>query len=104
MPRRPYDQVVTLNKRKRGIIRKAIELCKLCDQDIYIAVFDQDKNTLVQYKSSQVVNPEVLASLQNDAKITHEKYDNEDYEELSGKFLTKEKFMAIQEKHKETWA
>ena len=47
MPRRAYDKIVTLNKRKRGIIRKAIELCNMCDQEIYIAMYDHDRETLV---------------------------------------------------------
>ena len=57
MPRTDYDQMVTLNKRKRGIIRKAIELCNMCDQEVYIAIFDRAKNHLVEYKSSDILNP-----------------------------------------------
>ena len=38
-PKRPYDNAVTLNKRKRGIIRKAIEICQQYypSQPIFIA-------------------------------------------------------------------
>lgn len=61
--KRPYDQVVTMNKRKRGLIRKAIELCKLCDLEIYIAVFDKEVGTLIQFKSSDVLDPESLMVL-----------------------------------------
>ena len=87
--KRPYDQTVTLNKRKRGLIRKAIELCKLCDQAIYLAIFDQEKNTLVQYKSSEIFDPELLLRLQKSSSVLdNEKYDNGDYEKLQGKFIT----------------
>jgi MADS-box transcription factor, plant len=34
---------VTYSKRKRGILKKAIELSVLCAQDIYLVIFDKDK-------------------------------------------------------------
>ena len=103
MPRNAYDNLVTLNKRKRGIVRKAIELSQICEQELYIAIYDKEKDQLVQYKSSAFLSPEKLTVLQN-ASQSHEKYDNGDYEMLSGKFVTKEKLLAIQERKKTFWA
>jgi hypothetical protein len=40
------------NKRKRGIIRKAIELSEFCGQEIFMVIFDRDKKRLVEFSSS----------------------------------------------------
>ena len=37
------NRYVTFCKRKRGLLKKAIELSRLCDQHIYIAIFDEKK-------------------------------------------------------------
>ena len=66
-----------LNKRKRGILRKAMELSKLCGQQVYIAIGDPSSKTLAEYKSDQNF-------------IGYEKFeifDNGDYEDLSGKYI-----------------
>lgn len=38
-----HDRYVTFCKRKRGILKKAIELSRLCDQHVYMVIFDQSK-------------------------------------------------------------
>jgi hypothetical protein len=34
---------VTMSKRRRGLIKKAIELSCLCDLDIFMVVFDREQ-------------------------------------------------------------
>jgi len=34
---------VTYSKRKRGLLKKAIELSKMCDQHISITIFDKER-------------------------------------------------------------
>jgi len=34
---------VAYSKRKRGLIKKAIELSKMCGQNIFMIIFDKDR-------------------------------------------------------------
>ena len=43
---------IACSKRKKGIIKKAMELSILCNQKVFLVVYDQDKNKSVQYKSN----------------------------------------------------
>ena len=103
-PRTAYDHTVTLNKRKRGIIRKAIELYDLCNQELYIAIFDKQKNHLVEYKSSDILNPQKLTKMGADNTLTHERYDCEDYDRLEVKFITQRNINFMQQRKLMTWA
>lgn len=47
---------VTYCKRKRGLIKKAIELSKLCDVNVYFCVFDKEKQRLVEFQSDQTLS------------------------------------------------
>ena len=40
---------VTFCKRKKGLIKKAMELSILCGKDISLVIFDETKNKLVIY-------------------------------------------------------
>ena len=42
---------VTYGKRKKGLLKKAIELSKLCDQEIFIFIHDKEKEKMVHFGS-----------------------------------------------------
>ena len=44
---------VTFCKRKKGIIKKAIEVSLLCDKEVAIYILDKRVNKLVAFNSSQ---------------------------------------------------
>tara|TARA_B110000285_G_C14973987_1_gene538010 strand:+ start:256 stop:552 length:297 start_codon:yes stop_codon:yes gene_type:complete len=42
---------VTTSKRKRGVIKKTIELSVMCGLDIFMVIFDREKQSLVEFSS-----------------------------------------------------
>ena len=87
-----HKQSAQLNKRKRGILRKAMELSKLCGQQIYIAIGDPSSKTLAEYKSEQNLT---LKGYEN-----FEVFDSGDYEDLNNKYVNNKKYVEIQNKHR----
>ena len=51
---------VTYCKRKRGLIKKAIELSKLCNQYVYLVIFDREKQRLIEYNSHSVFDHKLI--------------------------------------------
>ena len=72
---------VTYSKRKRGIIKKAIEISRMCGQDIFMIIFDKNKQKLVEYRSTKDFAINIVNSLlQHDIclQFKHEVYTNSD--------------------------
>ena len=74
---------VTYSKRKRGILKKAIELSSLCGQDIFLIIFDKEKQKLIEFRSSLDFSSKIVEPLtRKDIAIQfkHEVYTNKDYQ------------------------
>ena len=68
---------IACSKRKRGIIKKAMELSILCNQSIFMVIYDKDKKKAVQYKSQSSFD---LIEIQNIlGKKTLKMHTNDDY-------------------------
>ena len=87
------QDVLSLNKRKRGILRKVMELASISGQQIYISIGDPKTNTFAEYQSDAKINREEINNF--------EVYSDGDYEALESKFVTKKMLGKIQNKHKD---
>ena len=56
---------VTYCKRKKGLIKKAMELSILCGQHISLAIFDPLKNKLIKYQSTKEYTPKTAFNMLN---------------------------------------
>jgi hypothetical protein len=44
-------KTIAYQKRKRGVLKKLIELSEMCSQDIFMVIWDKDRQKLVHYQS-----------------------------------------------------
>lgn len=80
---------VAFCKRKRGFLKKAIELSQLCAQNILIIIHDPDKGRVIQYSSKDAFGISQAYSAIKEAKDqkninknNYEKFTNLDYHKL----------------------
>ena len=73
---------VTYCKRKRGFIKKAIEISILCGQQLSILMFDQRKNKLVSYSTGDFTHESACKILSRHTETKNKKlevYTDKDY-------------------------
>lgn len=78
---------VAFCKRKRGFLKKAIELSQLCGQKIFIVVYDEQRKRLVQFSSNddfEIKSAYNALNLIRQKEFCHnyEKFTNKDYKNL----------------------
>lgn len=67
---------ITFIKRKRGVIKKAMELSILCDVEVFFAIVDNENNFCI-YNAENDFYKFIKNYLHNPIK-TNENYDNND--------------------------
>ena len=75
---------VSYCKRKRGLIKKIIELSNLCHHDIYLVIFEKEKQKIVEYRTDVNFNSEIISGLLNPdiiMELQHELYTNKTHQE-----------------------
>ena len=78
---------VAFCKRRRGILKKAIEISRMCEQQVFLVIFDPLKNKALQFCSehqfgfSEAYNAD-KSIRKSDAPENIEFYTNEDYDKL----------------------
>lgn len=41
----------TFQKRKRGFLKKAIEFCNLCGLEIFMVIYDKERQKIIEFRS-----------------------------------------------------
>ena len=69
-------RTVTLNKRKKGLLKKAMELSLLTGAKIVLSIYDETENRLISYRSDDF---EVIQRILANKLDFEENYTNDDY-------------------------
>ena len=94
------SEKVTYYNRKRGIIKKCIELSQICHQDVFLVIKDRHTGKLVEYNSTPDFDLEAVNMAKFDLNLeSFSKFYNSDLE-LLGKNMTPLQFEQIETTYK----
>ena len=54
---------VTFWKRKKGLIKKAMELSMMCQQELYLVIYDKEQKRLITYQNDMSFNTKIVSKL-----------------------------------------
>ena len=67
-------------KRAKGLLKKSIELSILCDQEVFLFVYDKEKKKVIHFSSDPELDMYDLFNSKND----REYFSNVDYVKVGG--------------------
>lgn len=77
----PCHRKVTYCKRKKGLLKKSIELSLLCDLDMFVFIYDKNQKRVIHYASNASQDFFEIFNEKNQREF----YSNEDYERVGGR-------------------
>ena len=90
MGKRKYEKIekitnvnnrhVTYIKRTKGLLKKAIELSILCDQEMFLYIYDKERKRVVHYNSNPELNIMEIFNRQNERDF----YTDTEYVKVGG--------------------
>ena len=66
---------VALSKRKRSILKKLIEFSQLCGVDVFLTMFDKEKQKITEYRSENEFDIKIVSALLSKDTIKNLRYE-----------------------------
>ena len=84
------EMLRTYFKRKRGILKKCIEMSTKCHQDVYLIIYDKKNQTLVEFNSTPNFDvDELMRVKQDEHNMSYQLYGNADLKLLESNMTPK---------------
>ena len=72
---------VTLSKRKKGLLKKSIELSKLCSVKVFMLIYDPKTKRFAQYRSTASFDADECRKITRD-ELDCKFFTNDDYDDI----------------------